>query len=149
VTDLSMYRMSQLSVGMNLPEVRKEITQPKINLYAEASQDFNPIHIDEDFARKTAAGGTIAHGMLVLSYVSQMMTNVFGRSWMAGGRLNVRFKTPARPGDTVTVNGKIDRLDRQEERTLVMCEVICSNQNSETIITGEARVEVKNDENID
>ena len=149
MTDLSMYRMSQLSVGMNLPEVRKEITQPKINLYAEASQDFNPIHIDEDFARKTAAGGTIAHGMLVLSYVSQMMTNAFGRSWMAGGRLNVRFKTPARPGDTVTVNGKIDRLDRQEERTLVMCEVICSNQNSETIITGEARVEVKNDENID
>ena len=146
--EIGMGQLSELREGMNLPEVKKNVTQGDINLYAEASQDFNPIHIDQDFARNTAAGGTIAHGMLILSYVSQMMTNSFGPSWLAGGRLNVRFKTPARPGDTVTISGKIDKLDQNEGQTLISCNVLCSNQNGETIIVGEARVEVKNDENI-
>ena len=68
--------LSELSEGMNLPEMRKEITQENINLYAQASGDFNPIHIDEDFASKTPVGVTIAHGMLILAYVSRMMTAV-------------------------------------------------------------------------
>ncbi len=58
-------QLAQLSEGMNLLELKKIVTQENINLYAEASQDFNPIHIDEDFARKTPLGGTIAHGMLI------------------------------------------------------------------------------------
>lgn len=149
MTEVNLSKLSALREGINLPEIKKHITQEKINLYAEASQDFNPIHIDEDFARKTAAGGTIAHGMLVLSYISQMMTNAFGRSWLTGGKLDVRFKTPARPGDTVTVSGKIDRIYSSEGKTFINCDVLCSNQNGDTIIMGEAQVEVKNGENID
>ena len=84
---------------MNLPALKKVVTQQNINLYAEASQDFNPIHIDEDFAKKTALGGTIAHGMLILAYASQMMSDTFGRNWLTNGKLNIRFKKPARPGD--------------------------------------------------
>ncbi len=93
------FDLSQLQIGQNLPEMKKHIVQEEINLYAKASRDFNPIHIDEEFARKTPLGGTIAHGMLILAYVSQMMTNSFGKEWLTGGRLNVRFKAPARPGE--------------------------------------------------
>ena len=137
----------KLADGMALPEVKKAITQEDINRYAEVSQDFNPIHIDEDFARKTPAGGTIAHGMLILAYVSQMMTAAFGRNWLTGGRLSVRFKSPARPGDTVKATGKISKIDKIEEETLVKCSVLCSNQKGESIITGEAQVKVRNHEN--
>ena len=137
----------KLADGMALPEVKKAITQEDINRYAEVSQDFNPIHIDEDFARKTPAGGTIAHGMLILAYVSQMMTAAFGRNWLMGGRLSVRFKAPARPGDTVKVTGKIAKIDKIGEETLVNCSVLCSNQKGESIITGEAQVKVRNHEN--
>jgi len=140
-------QLSELSEGMNLPEVKKAVTQQNINLYAEASQDFNPIHIDEAFAKETALGGTIAHGMLILAYISQMMTDTFDRNWLTGGKLNVRFKTPARPGDTITASGKISRLDRDRGRTLVSCDVLCSNEKGEAVITGEAKVEVKDDEN--
>jgi len=140
-------RLSALIEGMNLPEVKKAATQQNINLYAEASQDFNPIHIDEAFAKETALGGTIAHGMLILAYISQMMTDSFGRNWLTSGRLNIRFKAPARPGDTITASGKIARLDRDGGRTLVNCDVLCSNEKGEAVITGEARVEVKDDEN--
>ena len=137
--EMSLGQLSELSEGMNLPEIKKLVTQPNINLYAEASQDFNPIHIDEDFAKKTPLGGTIAHGMLILAYVSQMMSIAFGRSWLAGSKLNVRFKTPARPGDTITVSGKICKLDKGGEQTFINCDVLCSNQKGETIITGVAK----------
>lgn len=135
--------LSELNEGMSLPEIRKSVIQKNINLYAEASRDFNPIHIDEDFARKTPLGGTIAHGMLILAYVSQMMTAAFGQNWLTGGRLKVRLKNPARPGDTITVSGKILRLEKGQGQTLVNCDVLCRNQNDEPIITGEASVMVK------
>jgi len=125
---------------MELSCLEKRITQEHINLYAEASRDFNPIHIDEDFAKRTPLGGTIAHGMLVLAYISQMMTNSFGENWLTGGKLNVRFKAPARPKDTITISGKIIKAETIELQKLVKCDVLCSNQNGEAIITGEAIV---------
>jgi 3-hydroxybutyryl-CoA dehydratase len=137
--------LSELNIGTVLPQMQKAVTQEDINLYAKASRDYNPIHIDEEFAKKTPLGGTIAHGMLILAYISQLMTNSFGISWLTSGRLNVRFKAPARPGDVITIEGKITKiLDENGQRT-ISCDVLCSNQKDETVITGEAIVRVKND----
>ena len=141
--EMGLGQLTELSEGMNLPELRKMVTQENINLYAEASRDFNPLHIDEDFAKKTPLGGTIAHGMLILAYVSQMMSAAFGRSWLTGGRLNVRFKTPARPGDNITVSGRISRIERNEGQTSIRCDVLCQNQNGDSVITGETSVRVE------
>ena len=139
---------SELYEGMSLPGIKKTITQENINLYAEASQDFNPIHIDIEFAKQTPLGGTIAHGMLTLSYLSQMMTDVFGRSWLSNGILDIRFKTPARPGDTITISGKIIKIEKSENETTVNCEVLCSNQNGEPVILGETKVRLTDNESI-
>ena len=140
---MGMGQLTELREGMNLPEFRKFVTQENINLYAEASRDFNPIHIDEDFARKTPLGGTIAHGMLILAYVSEMMTVAFGRNWLAGGKLNVRFKTPARPDDTITVSGRIARVERNEGQTSIRCDVLCQNQSGDSVITGETSMRIE------
>jgi 3-hydroxybutyryl-CoA dehydratase len=137
--------ISELKVGLDLPGFQKPVIQDEINLYARASHDFNPIHIDPEFAKKTAAGGTIAHGMLVLAYVSRMMSDAFGKNWLTGGRFNIRFKAPARPGDTLTVQGKVTKIQNVESTTAVNCEVICANQKGEVVITGEAIVRIKND----
>lgn len=142
----SGWLLSEVSEGMNLPEIKRIVTQENINLYAEASRDFNPIHIDEEFAKKTPLGGTIAHGMLILAYVSQMMSDAFGRSWLTGGKLEVRFKTPARPGDTITVSGRIRSIEKNEGQTLIYCDVLCQNQNGESVITGETKVGMKSNE---
>jgi acyl dehydratase len=138
--------MNELIVGTDLPAMQKVISQEIINRYAKVSRDYNPIHVDVDFARKTPLGGTIAHGMLVLAYVSQMMTEAFGHSWLTGGKLGVRFKSPARPGDTVNISGKISKMERNAERTVVNCEVLCSNQKGDAIIIGDATVSIKTDE---
>ena len=135
-----------LREGMKLPELKKSVTQQNINLYAQASRDFNPIHIDENFARNTPLGGTIAHGMLILAYVSELMTAAFGQSWLASGKLNVRFRGPARPGDTIAVGGKIRRIQRTEGENLVTCDVLCQNQKGEPVITGETSVRVRGED---
>lgn len=128
--------------GASLPTLKKNISQDNINLYAKASGDFNPIHIDADYARKTPLGGTVAHGMLILACVSQMMTNAFGRDWLSGGRLNVRFRAPARPGDVITVSGTIHRMEKGDGFQMIDCDILCRNQNNEPIITGDAKVKV-------
>ena len=135
---MTLGQLYGLKEGMALPGITKTVTQPNINLYAEASRDFNPVHINQEFARKTAAGGTIAHGMLILAYVSEMMTTAFGKKWLTGGRLDVRFKAPARPGETIAVSGKITKIEKNNGQAVINCSVLCSNGKGEQIITGEA-----------
>jgi len=132
----------ELKTGLELPGFEKTVTQEEINLYARASGDFNPIHIDPEFAGKTAAGGTIAHGMLVLAWVSRMMTAAFGLDWLQSGHFNVRFKMPARPGDSVAVTGSIKKIQEVEKQAVVSCDVLVSNKKKETVITGEAIVRI-------
>jgi 3-hydroxybutyryl-CoA dehydratase len=134
--------LTGIQQGKTLGPVVKHITQERINLYAEASGDFNPIHVDESFAAKTPFGGTIAHGMLNLAYVSEMMTSAFGRSWVSGGKLRAKFKESARPGDTLTITGKIDCIERKDDVSYANCGFECRNQRGETIVTGEAIVKL-------
>jgi 3-hydroxybutyryl-CoA dehydratase len=125
---------------MNAPEVQpltRTLTQAMLNAYADASGDHNPIHIDEDFAKTTPMGGTIAHGMLVLSFISQMMTAAFAERWLASGSLEVRFRAPARPGDTVT-----SRATAQEAKDgRLRYAVECVSQTGEQLISGTAEVD--------
>jgi 3-hydroxybutyryl-CoA dehydratase len=125
-------------VGDELPAVTKSLTQQKIDRYADASGDHNPLHVDAAYAATTQFGGTIAHGMLVLAYLSEMMTASFGASWAGSGGLKARFRGAARPGDTVTAAGRVIKTDGEK----VVCEVGCRNQNDEMLISGEASVRV-------
>jgi 3-hydroxybutyryl-CoA dehydratase len=134
--------LTEIQEGKTLNTVVKHITQEKINLYAEASGDFNPIHIDESFAAKTPFGGTIAHGMLNLAYVSEMMTSAFGQNWLSGGKLRAKFKEAARPGDTMTINGKIDCVEQKDDVSYANCSFKCHNQKGEAIVAGEAIVKL-------
>jgi len=137
--------LTNIQEGNALNPVVKHITQEKIDLYAEASGDFNPIHVDESFAAKTPFGGTIAHGMLNLAYVSEMMALAFGQSWLSEGKLSARFKQSARPGDTVTINGKIDSIEQKNGVSYATCSFECRNQKGEIIVTGEAAVRLPTD----
>lgn len=129
-------KTATLREGQELSPLTKTITQEKINRYAPASGDLNPLHTDPAFAAGTQFGGTIAHGMLVLAYLSEMLTAAFGEAWLASGRLKVRFRAPTRPGDTVTATGRATRI--AEGRTI--CEVECRKQDGEVLVSGEAEV---------
>jgi 3-hydroxybutyryl-CoA dehydratase len=136
---------AKIQEGKTLGPLVKHITQEKINLYAEASGDFNPIHVDESFAAKTPLGGTIAHGMLSLAYVSEMMTSAFGRGWLSGGRLRAKFRESARPGDALVISGRVNCIDKEDDVSYANCSFECRNQKDEVIVTGEATVKLLDD----
>ncbi len=90
-----------------LPVVSKEINQEQLKAYARASGDDNPLHLDPEFAAGTQFGGIIAHGMLTLAFVSEMMAAAHGRDWLESGSLRVRFKGAAYLGDRVEAWGGV------------------------------------------
>ena len=128
--------------GVELPSLAKTLSQEKIDRYARASGDFNPIHVDPAFAAQTPFGGTIAHGMLLLAYLSEMLTAAFGRAWLAGGRLKIRFKGAAQSEETVTVGGHVQRVQEGQERCRLWCDIQCLNQQGEVLVAGQAEVKL-------
>jgi 3-hydroxybutyryl-CoA dehydratase len=125
-----------LAVGNELRATTKQLTQEQINRYADASGDHNPLHLDETFAKTTQFGGIIAHGMLVLAFVSEMLTASFGRDWLESGRLKIRFRAPARPGDTLTLSGHVTKVDGAR----IVCEIECRNGSGEAVLDGSAEI---------
>ncbi|MEX2431117.1 MAG: MaoC family dehydratase [Dehalococcoidia bacterium] len=112
------------------------ITQAQLAKYADASGDHNPLHLDEAFAAGTPYGKPVAHGMLVLAFVSEMLTQSFGRAWMCGGKLKTRFRMPVYPGDTVTASAQLKSAGEASATYAVTVQ----NQNGESVITGDAVV---------
>jgi len=127
-----------IQTGEVLPRLVKEITHEGIRLYGEAAGDLNPLHLDPKFAAKTQFGGAVAHGMLLLGYISEMMTIAFGPAWAASGKLEIRFRRPARPGDTVAVSGAVTALTGKGLQRRVTCAVQCQTQDGVIAATGHA-----------
>ncbi|MGH2389792.1 MAG: MaoC family dehydratase, partial [Chloroflexota bacterium] len=73
--------------GETLGPLEILVSAERVRAYAEASGDHNPIHLDTAFAAGTRYGGTIAHGMLLLAYLSRLMSGRFGRAWVENGQL--------------------------------------------------------------
>ena len=123
-------------MSVEVRPVVRTLTQVRINAYADASGDHNPIHIDPEFARSTPFGGTIAHGMLVLALIGEMMRGAYGEMWSTSGKLKVRFKAPTRPGDRVTASATLAK----ESADGVEYAVRCASQSGEVLIEGRASV---------
>ena len=126
--------------GDTLETIEKLVTQDGIERYAEASGDFNPIHVDHGFAANSQFGGTIAHGMMIAASISEMMTVAFQRDWLGGGRLKIRFKAPVYPGDEITAFGQVTRIRERGSSREVTCSVGVRKQNGDAAITGDATV---------
>jgi acyl dehydratase len=92
--------------GAELPELRVVPGPEVTNRYAEASGDFNPIHLDDDFARSAGLPGRILHGLYTMALLARSQTQA------AGGpahlkRLAVQFRGTAVPGEELTVSSKV------------------------------------------
>ena len=131
---------TQVRAGDALVSLERIVTQESIVQYAEASGDFNPLHLDSQFAETTHYGRIVAHGMLVLAFISDMMGQSFGRRWPESGRLKVRFRAPVYPGDEVTASGEVLRVSDEDGEVRVECAVRCRRQGGEEVINGEASV---------
>jgi len=132
----------KVNVGDEVPPLSVEINQMMLWLYAGASGDFNPIHVDKEFGEKVGLGGTIAHGLLNMGMLGRCITDWLGDPG-AIKKFKVRFRSPARPGDTVTFKGRVTEKKVEEDRNLAVLEVSAENQDGAQILTnGLAVVEI-------
>ncbi|MCE2465784.1 MAG: MaoC family dehydratase [Dehalococcoidia bacterium] len=126
--------------SLAFPIIQRTITTEQIARYAEASGDNNPLHLDPAFASQSQFGVVVAHGMLTLAFVSEMLTGAFGRHWLESGRLKVRLKAPAYPGDELRTWGEVVREDDHEGTRKVVCAVGLKDGNDRELIAGDAVV---------
>lgn len=119
----------------------KTITEKEVQLFGELTDDFNPVHFDEEFARGTRFGRRIAHGMLGASLISAALANKLPGRGTVYLSQTLKFTAPVYLGDTVTVTVTV--TDVKEGKPTVTLETVCTNQNGETVIKGEAIVLVQ------
>jgi acyl dehydratase len=132
----------EVQIGEELLSLEKEITQDKINRYADCAFDFNPIHVDPEYAGNTPFKGTIAHGLYVLAFASEMMTRRFGKGWLCGGKLEVRWRAPIRPGDRITVKAKVAERKTIGGKEYAVCDLVWENQREEKVLIGTASAKI-------
>jgi len=136
-------RFDEIELGYEDPSQSKAITQEKIDKNAEASLDFNPIHIDPEYCKKInllGKGTTIAHGMMTLSYMGKIITD-----WVypAGGfieSLEGKFIAPVRPGDEISVHAVVveKHFAAVKEENFVVLDIWCENQEKDKVSVGKA-----------
>ncbi len=131
-------------VGDALPALTKTVTQGQVSAYADAARDWNPIHLDAAFAATTQFGTRIAHGMLGLGFISQMMSTAFPETWASGGSLKVRFKAPVFPGETVSTFGEITKIEKLDGRPVATCKIGCLKPDGTEAISGTATALLRN-----
>jgi 3-hydroxybutyryl-CoA dehydratase len=130
------YDFEDLTLGMHA-SFTKTLTQQDIVLFADASGDRNPVHLDEGFAQQTPFQGCIVHGMLTASLISAA---VAGHMPGAGTVLlsqSLRYKAPVRPGDTVRATVTVKELlhDKRWVNLSTVCEVA-----GRVVVEGDALV---------
>ena len=124
------------------PFVKPPITQEQLRRYADASGDYNPIHLDEQAAQKVGLDSVIAHGMLSMAFLGQFVNQqIVGIPGARIEHLKVRFHNMVRLGDTLTCLGKVNTRTTQEDLSQsIAIECWAQNQKGDKVTTGEAVV---------
>lgn len=115
------YILEELHVGMAAEKVITA-TEDRIRLFAEASDDFNPVHLDDAFASKTAYRGRIAHGLLSASFGSAVVGTILPGAGAIYISQNLAFHLPVRIDDVVTIRITVVSVDPESARVELNCE---------------------------
>lgn len=116
----------------------KQITDAVVRAFAELSGDFNPIHLDEDFAKTTRFGKRIAHGMISGALISAVLGYEFKERKIVYLSQTMKFVAPVFLDDTVTATAAVTNI--RADKPVVTLETVCTNQNGEVVVKGEAVV---------
>jgi 3-hydroxybutyryl-CoA dehydratase len=119
--------------------VTRTITEADIIKFAEVTGDINPLHLDPKYAEKTRFGERIAHGMISAGLISAVIgTKVAPNATAVYLSQSLRFQRPVKIGDTITAKGEVKAID--PVKRFVTITTVCTNQQDETVTTGEALV---------
>ncbi|MEW6333288.1 MAG: MaoC family dehydratase [Thermodesulfobacteriota bacterium] len=135
-----------METGMTIDQFRLEqtfekrvtITEEMIGDFARATGDGNPIHLDESYAKGTIFKTRVAHGMLQAGILSGILGMEFPGIGTIYLSQTLKFTKPVFIGDTLTFHLKV--LEIHGEKNRLRLETVCTNQDGNTVLTGEALV---------
>lgn len=130
---------AEIHIGDPIPTLTKPpITEIQLVRYSGASGDFNPIHTVHQAGVDAGNGGVIAHGMVIMGFCAEAITN-----WVRPEQVRkfgVRFTGISRPGDVITVSGKVAEKWEEAGEKLVRCELEAADQTGHRKVRGEVTV---------
>ena len=129
-------RFEDIQVGQR-ETFGKTITEADVFAFAGITGDFNPIHVNAEFAKSSMFGKRVAHGMLTASLVDQTLTNLGGLGTIHLSE-TVKFLAPVFIGDTVMVVSEVVGKDAAKNRMTVKSTI--TNQEGKTVLEGEALI---------
>lgn len=123
----------------------KTVSESDVYLFAGITGDLDPNHVDEEYCKRTSLGHRVAHGALIVGYMSAASTRIledFERPMVSVGYDRIRFLKPVYLGDTIEIDYVITSLDRQRERIVSKVEV--KNQHGELVCVADHIMQLVN-----
>lgn len=125
----------EVNAGDTIPALTKEpVTHLQLVRYAGASGDFNPLHTDPKVGEMIGTGGIIAHGMLIMGFVGQLLSDYLGPGVLR--KFGVRFKGMTHLGDIITCTGKVTEKYEVDGETRIAGTVQATDQNGDVKVSG-------------
>ncbi|HEX2096495.1 MAG TPA: MaoC/PaaZ C-terminal domain-containing protein [Solirubrobacterales bacterium] len=130
--------MAALSSGDSIPELRVTPDKYLPHRYAGASGDFNPIHIDPEFAKAVGLPNTILHGLYMMGLTARAATEAAGGDPRALKRLSVQFRGMGAPETEIVVSGEVKAVEDGK----AVIDVVAAQGENQTIRNAEAEVQL-------
>jgi acyl dehydratase len=130
--------MADLNVGDAIPELKVTPDKYLTHRYAGASGDFNPIHIDPEFAQAVGLPGTILHGLYMMGLVARANAAVADGDPRALKRLSVQFRGMGAPETEIVVSGTVKSVDGDR----VVIDTVAAQGENQTIRNAEAEIQL-------
>jgi len=125
----------ELKIG-DSAQISKTVTEADIELFARATGDFNPVHLDQAYAEKTSFKGRIAHGLISVGLLSSILGNILPGHGTIYLSQEVKFLAPVRIGDTITA--KVEVIELIPEKNRAKFRTTCTNQDGKEVVEGIA-----------
>jgi len=133
-TPVKLY-YEDVQVGDTMPElVKPALSHIQLVRYAGASGDFNPLHTDPKFGEMVGTGGIIAHGMLIMGFVGQLLSDYVGPAALR--KFGVRFRGMTRLDDVITCTGTIMEKYEAGGEGRIAGKVQAVDQNGDVKVSG-------------
>ena len=128
--------IEDFSVGME-STIEKTVTIEDIKRFAEVSGDFNPVHLDEEFAKKTIFKGRIAHGFLTASFISTIIATELPGPGSIYLKQSLKFLAPVYINEKILVKVRIIEIYIEKSKVKLITECF---KNKTLVLTGEAEI---------
>jgi len=132
---MNSYSINELSVGQSA-EIQRTVTEGDLFVYAGVTGDYNPVHLDKEFAAKSIFGERIAHGMLSAGFISAALGTQLPGVGCIYLSQDMKFRAPVKIGDTIKTVVTVAEINTEKNRVAMKTE--CFNQDGTLVVDGTA-----------